>query len=216
MLIKRTERQTRRGNLAATVGSQSGISLDRRSFLRRSGLVAGGLATIGALPLASVQKAEAAGPSVAGATIRKNICTHCSVGCTVIAEVSNGVWVGQEPGWDSPINRGSHCAKGAATRELVHGDRRLRYPMKLVNGQWTRISWDVAINEIGDKTDGNPRQVGRGIGLLAGIGQVHQRRFLSDPQVGGVSGEPTIPITRRASAIRPPSPAWPIPGATAR
>ena len=103
------------------------------------------------MPLASVQKAEAAGPNVAGATIRKNICTHCSVGCTVLAEVSNGVWVGQEPGWDSPINRGSHCAKGAATRELVHGDRRLRYPMKLVDGQWTRISWDTAINEIGDK-----------------------------------------------------------------
>jgi formate dehydrogenase major subunit len=98
-----------------------------------------------------VQKAEAAGPNVAGATIRKNICTHCSVGCTVLAEVSNGVWIGQEPGWDSPINRGSHCAKGAATRELVHGDRRLRYPMKLVDGQWQRISWDTAINEIGDK-----------------------------------------------------------------
>src|SRR6476646_6970927 len=151
VLIKRTERQTRRSSLAATVGSQSGVGLDRRSFLRRSGLVAGGLATIGAVPLASVQKAEAAGPNVAGATIRKNICTHCSVGCTVLAEVSNGVWIGQEPGWDSPINRGSHCAKGAATRELVHGDRRLRYPMKLVDGQWTRISWDQAINEIGDK-----------------------------------------------------------------
>jgi formate dehydrogenase major subunit len=151
VLIKRTERQTRRSSLAATVGSQSGIGLDRRTFLRRSGLVAGGLATIGALPLASVQKAEAAGTNVSGATIRKNICTHCSVGCTVLAEVSNGVWVGQEPGWESPINRGSHCAKGAATRELVHGDRRLRYPMKLVNGQWTRISWETAINEIGDK-----------------------------------------------------------------
>ncbi len=151
MLIKRTERQTRRSSLAATIGSQTGGGLDRRSFLRKSGLVAGGLAAIGALPLASVRKAEAAGPNVAGATIRKNICTHCSVGCTVLAEVSNGVWVGQEPAWDSPINRGSHCAKGAATRELVHGDRRLRYPMKLVNGQWTRISWDVAINEIGDK-----------------------------------------------------------------
>ena len=151
MLIKRTERQTRRSSLAATIGSQTGGGLDRRSFLRKSGLVAGGLATIGALPLASVRKAEAAGPNVAGATIRKNICTHCSVGCTVLAEVSNGVWIGQEPGWDSPINRGSHCAKGAATRELVHGDRRLRYPMKLVNGQWTRISWDTAINEIGDK-----------------------------------------------------------------
>jgi formate dehydrogenase major subunit len=61
------------------------------------------------------------------------------------------VWVGQEPGWDSPISRGSHCAKGAATREIAHGERRLRYPMKLANGQWQRISWDQAIDEIGDK-----------------------------------------------------------------
>ena len=152
MLIKRTERQARRGNLAAALESQAGRGLDRRTFLKRSGLAAGGLAAIGSLPLAGVRKADAAGPTPgAQTTIRKNICTHCSVGCTVIGEVQNGVWVGQEPGWDSPISRGSHCAKGAATRELVHGDRRLRYPMKLVNGQWTRISWDVAINEIGDK-----------------------------------------------------------------
>ena len=143
MLIKRTERQTRRSNLAATVGNQAAGGLDRRSFLRRSGLVATGLATIGALPLATVQKAEAAGPNLAGATIRKSICTHCSVGCTVVAEVSNDVWVGQEPGWDSPINRGSHCAKGAAVREIVQGERRLKYPMKLTNGKWTRVSWDV-------------------------------------------------------------------------
>ncbi|HEX3341263.1 MAG TPA: formate dehydrogenase subunit alpha [Pseudolabrys sp.] len=151
MLIKRTERQTRRSNLAATVGNQAAGGLDRRSFLRKSGLVASGLATIGALPLTTVQKAEAAGPNAAGATIRKSICTHCSVGCTVTAEVSNGVWVGQEPSWDSPINRGSHCAKGASVRELVSGERRLKYPMKLTNGGWKRVSWDVAVNEIGDQ-----------------------------------------------------------------
>jgi len=153
VLIKRTERDKRRGRLSASLGSQSVGGLDRRTFLRRSGLAAGGLAMVGALPLAGMRKAEAAGtmPTGSGITIRKNICTHCSVGCTVIAEVQNGVWVGQEPGWDSPINRGSHCAKGASVRELVHGDRRLKYPMKLVNGQWQRISWDVAINEIGDK-----------------------------------------------------------------
>ena len=153
MLIKRTEREKRRGNLAASLGNQPVGGLDRRTFLRRSGLAAGGLAMVGALPLAGMRKAEAAGtaPTGAGVTIRKNICTHCSVGCTVVAEVQNGVWVGQEPGWDSPINRGSHCAKGASVRELVHGDRRLKYPMKLVNGQWTRVSWETAINEIGDK-----------------------------------------------------------------
>ena len=152
MLIKRTEREARHGSLAA-LASQNDNGLDRRSFLRRSGLAVGGLATLGALPLASVRKAQAGPPPAKGAavTIRKSICTHCSVGCTVMAEVSNGVWIGQEPSWDSPINRGSHCAKGAAVRELVMGERRLKYPMKLANGQWTRIKWEQAINEIGDK-----------------------------------------------------------------
>jgi formate dehydrogenase major subunit len=151
VLIKRTEREARRGTLAAAFASQSGGGLDRRAFLRRSGL--GGLAALGALQLGSVRKAEAGPPPAQGAQVelRKGICTHCSVGCTVVAEVSNGVWIGQEPGWESPLNRGSHCAKGASVRELVHGDRRLRYPMKLVNGQWTRVSWDQAVNEIGDK-----------------------------------------------------------------
>ncbi len=153
MLIKRTERQARRGSFAGAMPTQLDGGLDRRSFLRRSGLVAGGLATLGALQLGSVRKAEAGPPPPAGAkvTIRKNICTHCSVGCTVTAEVANDVWIGQEPSWDSPINRGSHCAKGASVRELVHSDRRLKYPMKLVGGQWTRVSWDTAIGEIGDK-----------------------------------------------------------------
>jgi formate dehydrogenase major subunit len=152
VLIRRTERQARRGNLAAALGQQSG-GIDRRNFLKRSGLAAGGLAALGTLPLGGVRKAQAGPTAVAGSpvTIRKNICTHCSVGCTVIAEVQNGIWIGQEPGWESPINRGSHCAKGAATRETVLGDRRLRYPMKLVGGQWQRISWEKAIDEIGDK-----------------------------------------------------------------
>ncbi len=152
MLIKRTERQARRGSLAAAVVGQTG-GFDRRTFLRRAGFTAAGLAAVGGLPLGNVRKADAAaaGPLTAGATVRKSVCTHCAVGCTVTAEVLNGVWIGQEPSWDSPINRGSHCAKGASVRELVHSDRRLRYPMKLVNGQWTRTSWETAINEIGDK-----------------------------------------------------------------
>jgi formate dehydrogenase major subunit len=152
VLIKRTERQARRGQLAAFAG-EADRGLDRRAFLRRSGVVAGGLAALGALPLASVRRAEAGPPPAAGAqvTVKKSVCTHCAVGCTVTAEIANGVWIGQEPSWDSPINRGSHCAKGASVRELVSGERRLKYPLKLVGGQWTRVTWDQAINEIGDK-----------------------------------------------------------------
>jgi len=153
VLTKRIEREARRSTLAAALAQKSGGGLDRRTFLRRSGIATSGLVALGALPLGAVRKAEAGPPAAPGAkvTTTKAICTHCSVGCTVVAEVANGVWIGQEPGWDSPLNRGSHCAKGASVRELVHGDRRTKYPMKLVNGQWTRISWDQAINEIGDK-----------------------------------------------------------------
>jgi anaerobic selenocysteine-containing dehydrogenase len=67
---------------------------------------------------------------------------HCSVGCAIDAVVENGVWVRQEPVFDSPINLGAHCAKGAAVREHGHGEHRLKYPMKLVNGKYQRISWD--------------------------------------------------------------------------
>jgi formate dehydrogenase major subunit len=153
MLTKRKNGQAARSSLQAPIGAGGPVPVDRRTFLRRSGLTVGGLATIGAFQLGTVQKAEAISPPQPGVPIeiRKSVCTHCAVGCTVTAEVQNGVWTGQEPSWDSPINRGSHCAKGAAIREVVHGDRRLKYPMKLLNGQWTKITWDVAINEIGDK-----------------------------------------------------------------
>src|SRR5919112_2820736 len=152
MLIKRKSGEASRSRLQAITAGLASGTLDRRTFLKQSGLAVGGLAAVGSIQFGSVRKAKAAGP-VTGAQIeiKKNVCTHCSVGCTVTAEVQNGVWVGQEPSWESPINRGAHCAKGAAVRELVHGDRRLKYPTKLVNGQWQRISWDQAINEIGDK-----------------------------------------------------------------
>ena len=35
-------------------------------------------------------------------------------------------------------------------RVHAHGERRLKYPTKLVGGKWVRVSWYEAINEIGD------------------------------------------------------------------
>ena len=125
-------------------------TMDRRAFLRRSGMGVGvGLA---ASQLVLVKKAKAAeGKSIDGTgkiEVKRTVCTHCSVGCATDAIVENGVWVRQEAVFDSPINLGAHCAKGAALREHGHGEYRLRYPMKLVNGKYERISWDVALNEI--------------------------------------------------------------------
>ncbi|MBC5765437.1 formate dehydrogenase subunit alpha [Ramlibacter albus] len=126
-------------------------TMDRRAFLRRSGLGVG--VGIAASQLSLVKKAQAADqrvPAIGDGKIevRRTVCTHCSVGCAIDAVVENGVWVRQEPVFDSPINLGAHCAKGASVREHGHGEYRLRYPMKLVGGKYERISWDTAYNEI--------------------------------------------------------------------
>ena len=134
--------------------SQALPTMDRRAFLRRSGMGVGvGLA---ASQLSLVKKAQAAGGASVGLgntklEVKRTVCGHCSVGCAVDAVVENGVWVRQEPVFDSPINLGAHCAKGAALREHGHGEYRLRYPMKLVNGKYERISWDTALEEISAK-----------------------------------------------------------------
>jgi len=137
------------GSLARSL--QSAIPMmDRRTFLKRSGVGVGiGLA---ASQLTLVQKAKATpGAKLDGKgkiEVKRTVCTHCSVGCAIDAVVENGVWTRQEPVFDSPINLGAHCAKGAAIREHGHGEFRLKYPMKLVNGKYERISWDTALDEI--------------------------------------------------------------------
>ena len=105
----------------ARVATSRPATIDRRTFLKRSGLAAGAGAIASQLPLGTMGKAEAAAdaPSVKQ-EVHRTVCTHCSVGCAIDAVVENGVWVRQEPVFDSPINLGAHCAKGASIRE--HGE----------------------------------------------------------------------------------------------
>jgi formate dehydrogenase major subunit len=124
-------------------------SMARRKFLGAAG-VGLGLAAMGP---ALVREAQASStPRGTGPiTQKKTICGNCSVACGFIAEVQNGVWIGQEPWYEHPINAGSLCSKGAGAREHVVNDKRLRYPMKLEGGKWKRLSWDQAMSEVTDK-----------------------------------------------------------------
>jgi len=148
------------GHSGASQALQQGLAraasstIKRRSFLVGAGLTAGVAGMARHLPFNVIDtaRAEEAAVAAAAAPVTKHtVCTHCSVGCSVEAVVSNGVWIRQEPAFDSPFNMGAHCAKGASVREHGHGEHRLRYPMKLVAGKYVRISWDQAINEVGDR-----------------------------------------------------------------
>jgi formate dehydrogenase major subunit len=135
-------------------GVQSGMTstMNRRSFLRRSGVGVGAGAVAGTVGFSVIEPTQAqsadAGRKI---EVKRTVCTHCSVGCAVDAIVENGVWVRQEPVFDSPINLGAHCAKGASIREHGHGDHRLKTPMKLVNGKYQRISWEQALKEVTER-----------------------------------------------------------------
>jgi formate dehydrogenase major subunit len=131
-----------------------GRTIDRRAFLQRSGVALGAGAVASQLPFNIVDRAAAAQDAGGGKTeVKRTICTHCSVGCSIDAVVQNGVWIRQEPVFDSPINLGAHCAKGASIREhgMTHDSHRLKTPMKLAGGKWQKISWDQAYKEVGDK-----------------------------------------------------------------
>src|SRR5258707_2427071 len=128
-------------------------TIDRRTFLKRSGLTAGAGAVAASLPFSMIGEAQAKDAPAGKIEVKRTICTHCSVGCAIDAHVQDGVWIRQEPVFDSPINLGAHCAKGASIREhgITHDSHRLKYPMKLEGGKWKRISWDVAYDEISKK-----------------------------------------------------------------
>jgi formate dehydrogenase major subunit len=104
-------------SLLNKIGSRLGATMDRRAFLKRSGIGVGAGAVAGSLPFGMVRKAEAAaeGGAASGAIeIKRTICTHCSVGCA-----TNGVWVRQNPVFESPITwapiapRVLHCVNTA-------------------------------------------------------------------------------------------------------
>lgn len=123
----------------------------RRSFLKIAAATTAltGLALSGRL----TKRAEAKSPKspYSQSKIVRTICTYCSVGCGIYAEVENGVWVRQEVAQDHPVSRGGHCCKGAGAIDMVRSEKRLRSPMKRENGRWKRISWEQALDEVCSK-----------------------------------------------------------------
>jgi len=155
MLLTRKTREVAapRSRLTRSVSGVVGQTIDRRAFLKRSGLAVGAGAAVAQLPFSIVDQAAAQADGASKTEVKRTICTHCSVGCAVDATVQNGVWVRQEPVFDSPINLGAHCAKGASIREhgMSHDSHRLKSPMKLVGGKWQKVTWDQALEEVSQK-----------------------------------------------------------------
>jgi formate dehydrogenase major subunit len=106
-LTKTSDQVTQNKSKHSATSAGGGLAMSRRGFLRNSGLMAGGAALATTLTPTMMKKAQASASAEAGGSTNeiKTICTHCSVGCGILAEVQNGVWTGQEPAFDHPFRQ---------------------------------------------------------------------------------------------------------------
>jgi len=86
-------------------------------------------------------------------------------GCGMLAHVVNGKITKVEGDPDSPLSRGTVCAKGLAQVERLNHPDRLNYPMQRMGergeGKWGRLSWDEALGIIAEKIQETIKQDGQ-------------------------------------------------------
>src|SRR3954467_14564832 len=80
---------------------------------------------VGAVPNPVSAGTRQVGPRTRGATVTNSICPYCAVGCAQLVYVKDGKIIDIEGSYDSPINGGTLCPKGAATYQLMVNPLRL-------------------------------------------------------------------------------------------
>jgi len=89
-----------------------------------------------------------------GIEVRKSVCTICdpTTQCGLDCYVSNERIIKVEGSKENPHSAGTLCSKGAATRQYVYHEDRIRTPLKRVgprgSGEFTPISWDEALDTV--------------------------------------------------------------------
>jgi formate dehydrogenase major subunit len=101
------------------------VSRPRSFALLRRIPVAGRIADWGMGPHAVSRATREAGARVAGLEATESVCPYCAVGCSQVVYTRGGELVDIEGNPRSPINQGTLCPKGSASRQLVMQPGRL-------------------------------------------------------------------------------------------
>ncbi len=79
---------------------------------------------------------------------KKTGCVLCAQNCGLEVLIANNRIEKVRGDKENPRSRGYVCRKGMNVMSHQHHKDRLQYPMKKVDGSFTRISWEQAIDEI--------------------------------------------------------------------
>jgi formate dehydrogenase major subunit len=128
-----------------------------------------------------------------GATASISVCPHCAVGCSQIVYTKAGKIIDIEGNYESPINGGTLCPKGAAHFGLLHNplrETKVKYRAPY-SDHWEERPFDWALDRIAEpvkttrdatyeERDENGTTVNRtlGIGHLGGATLDNEENYL--------------------------------------
>lgn len=79
-------------------------------------------------------------------------CTRdCPSACGLIAHVEGDRVVRLTGNPDHPVNQGTCCRKVPAFLRRFYSPERVTHPLRRRDGQWVRVSWDEALDEMADR-----------------------------------------------------------------
>jgi formate dehydrogenase major subunit len=104
-------------------------------------------------PHSASRRTKQAGARIAGLEVTESICPYCAVGCGQVVYTRNGELVDIEGNPRSPINQGTLCPKGSASRQLVQQPGRLtkvRY-RRPGGTEWEELDLETAMDMIAER-----------------------------------------------------------------
>ena len=106
-------------------------------------------------------------------------CRICESLCGLEINTLNNKVISIKPNENHVATDGFSCVKGLYQHEMYQSPDRLKYPLKRQeDGSYTRVSWQQAIQEIGDKVkqlhkDDGADSIGMYVGTAAGFSVLH-------------------------------------------
>ena len=133
------------------------VNLSRRTFAKLTAATAATAVVGCAVPGAALAE-DAEAPS-RGSEIKRvrTCCRGCGkMECGVWVTVENGRAIKSEGDQSSFQSSGNHCGKGQASIQAAYHPDRIYHPLKRTNPKgedpgWVRITWDEAMDTIGEK-----------------------------------------------------------------
>ncbi|MCC6381728.1 MAG: molybdopterin-dependent oxidoreductase [Dehalococcoidia bacterium] len=125
----------------------------------------------------------------------RTVCQACHIECGVLVHLQDDKIVRTTGDPAHPDTRGFVCLKAHAQPQFLDHPDRLKYPLKRVgergSGQWQRVSWDQALDEIAARlTEIRDRHGPTAIGTLHGTGP--RPSLMSTHALASALGSPNV------------------------